>query len=101
MLTKIVYSGVKATSTTGFNFTAAELGGAGIQDNPGHQVYIWCDAVVRISAPGRTAGQGCSIGASKLTHIGNAPNATTLLISSASATPDVRYMIADGYVTGI
>lgn len=101
MLTKIVYSGVKATSTTGFNFSAAELGGAGIQDNPGHQVYIWSDAVIRISAPGRTAAQGCSIGTNKLTHIGNAPNATTLLISSASLTPDVRYMITDGPMTGI
>lgn len=101
MLTKIVYSGVKGTSTTGFNFSAAELGGAGIQDNPGNQVYIWSDSVVRISAPGRTAAQGCSIGASKLTHIGNAPNATTLLISSVSATPDVRYMVTDGPMTGI
>jgi hypothetical protein len=101
MLTKIVYSGVKATSTTGFNFSAAELGGAGIQDNPGNYVYIWCDSVVRVSAPGRSAAQGCSIGASKLTHIGNAPNATTLLISSVSANPDVRYLIADGPMTGI
>lgn len=101
MLTKILYSGVKATSTTGFNFSAAELGGTGISDNPGNYVYIWCDAVVRISAPGRTAAQGCSIGASKLTHIGNAPNATTLLISSVSLTPDVRYIITNGPMTGI
>jgi hypothetical protein len=96
----IIFTSVQALSTTATAISTANLGGATISANGGFTVYVWSDAIFRVTGPNSSTSQARFV-ASKWHCIGNPPNAARLTFASESATPDMRIMITDGLFHGV
>jgi len=96
----IIFTSVTQATTTAAVIPTAALGGTTIANNGGYNVYVWSDAVIRVTGLNSSTSFSRLL-ANKFYCVGNAPNAARLTFASEAGTPDMRVMVTDGTFHGV